>query len=382
MTPADPVASWLPVHHDMGLIGCLVAPVVNRCDLWLMRPEQFVRRPANYLRCLGEFGARLTAMPAFGLGYLLRRVPPHLLAGLDFSQVRAVIVGAERLDPAILDRFAALLAPYGLPPCALRPAYGLAESTLIVTGLPVSARWRRLTVDPVRLAQGHAVEIPAAAGGAELVGCGPPLGGARVSIHDAGTETTDGGAIPELPDGAVGEIVISGPSVAAGYADRSGSAARFRGSRLHSGDAGFLLDGQLYVLGRLGDAIKVRGRLLLAEDLEAALARAGLPARQLVVLLGDTGVGPTAVALVEQARPDWLTAATTLLRRHAEDARVVVLAVARGTILRTTSGKARRRVMWQRFLASSPPGAEDPSTVDPPRVAATAGPDGQHGGDS
>lgn len=390
MTPADATASWLPVHHDMGLVGCLITPVVSGCDLWLMRPEQFIRRPLRYLRCLGAHGARLTAMPAFGLAYLLRRVPPQQLASLDFSEVRAVIVGAERLDPAILSRFDALLTPHGLRPTALRPAYGLAESTLMVTGLPVTAQWRGIVVDRVKLAHGHAVEVPLdSAAGVALVGCGPPLGGTQLTIQATGVEDATpaedaacagpaGGA--PLPDGAVGEIVIRGPSVAAGYLNPAGSPSGFRDGALRSGDAGFLLDGQLYPIGRLGDGIKVRGQLLLAEDLEAALVRAGLPASRLVVLVGAVAAEPTAVAVVERAEPGWPGMATAVLRQRAEGARVVVLDAARGAIARTSSGKPRRRVMWQRFLAGTLLGVER-SDVDSLRVGAKAGGhDGQHGG--
>jgi acyl-CoA synthetase (AMP-forming)/AMP-acid ligase II len=107
------------------------------------------------------------------------------------------------------------------------------------------------------------------------------------------------------------------------------------------------------VLGRLGDALKLRGRLLLAEDLEAALARDGVPAAGLAVLMGSRGVEPTAVAVLERADPDLLATAAVVLRRNADGVRVVVVDADRGTIARTSSGKPRRRVMWQRFLAGT-----------------------------
>ncbi|MGH3658001.1 MAG: AMP-binding protein, partial [Micromonosporaceae bacterium] len=108
MTPEDPTASWLPPHHDMGLVGCLLSPVVTGADLWLMSPAEFVRRPLRYLSCFGQHGARLTAMPPFGLDHLVRRVRPDDLTAMDFRDWRAVIVGAERIWPACLERFAAL----------------------------------------------------------------------------------------------------------------------------------------------------------------------------------------------------------------------------------------------------------------------------------
>nr|WP_230416354.1 AMP-binding protein [Micromonospora tarapacensis] len=143
MTPDDPTASWLPVHHDMGLVGCLLAPIVTGADLWLLTPAEFVRRPTRFLECFGRHGARLTAMPGFGLAHVVRRVRAEQLAGLDFGRWRAVIVGAERIQPATLDDFAGLLAPYGLRREALLPAYGLAEATLAVSGLPLRTGWRQ-----------------------------------------------------------------------------------------------------------------------------------------------------------------------------------------------------------------------------------------------
>ncbi|GAB3935042.1 hypothetical protein GCM10027614_09130 [Micromonospora vulcania] len=275
MTPDDPTASWLPVHHDMGLIGCLVTPVVNTSDLWLMPPEEFVRNPGRYLRCFGARGARLTSMPNFGLEYIARRVRREALTGLDFSDWRAVIVGAERIDAEALRRFCALLIPYGFDPRALLPAYGLAEATLAVTGLPLDELYHAVELRPDRLRLGaRAVPDPAEPvdGDVEtypVVGCGRPVTGVRVRIVD------EAGA--PLPDGVVGEIEVHGPSVAQGYVNEADSASQttLGGGVLRTADAGFLHDGQLHVLGRLGDSMKVRGRAVFAEDLEWAICRPG-----------------------------------------------------------------------------------------------------------
>ncbi|MDF2704691.1 MAG: AMP-dependent synthetase and ligase [Nonomuraea muscovyensis] len=359
MTPDDPTASWLPVHHDMGLIGCLLTPVVNQSDIWLMKPEQFIHTPLRYLQCFGTHGARLTAMPNFGLSYIARRVKPAQVEGLDFSHLRTVIVGAERLDPVAFEGFHGLLGPRGLTRLAVLPAYGLAESTLAVTGLALEEEWTSLSVEPGSLALGRKVALAAPGEDAQqLIGCGRPLGGAHVAIHDP-----DGG---ELPEGAVGEIVVTGPSVAAGYVTRdapaapvgegAGAPSSFAGGALHTGDAGFLMDGQLYVLGRLGDSMKVRGRAIFAEDLEAALGVAGVPPLRVAALLGVRDGTPTAVALFEQAAPEWLETCRTLLAQRTEGARVVVVNAPRGSIARTSSGKPKRRLLWRRFLDDMLPG--------------------------
>jgi acyl-CoA synthetase (AMP-forming)/AMP-acid ligase II len=361
MAGADATATWLPPYHDMGLVGCLVTPVVYQSDAWVMRPEEFVHRPLRYLECFGRYGATLTAMPAFGLDYLVRRVPASRLAGLDFSRWRAVIVGAERIDPATLTAFAGLLAPYGFDARALAPAYGLAEATLAVTGKPAGEHWRGIRVDPAALRPGARVRTgrsPAgqrwgcsappkpgsacAPPGTELVSCGAPLAGTDVSIVD------DGGRV--RPDGVVGEIAVRGPGVAGGYLGADGAAVtRLAGGSVRTGDAGFLLDGELYVLGRLGDGVKVRGRMLFAEELEAALRAAGVPPRRVAVLLGEVAGEASVVALFERARPEWLARAGLLLGRLTAGAPVLLLDAPAGTIARTSSGKPRRRQLWRDF---------------------------------
>jgi acyl-CoA synthetase (AMP-forming)/AMP-acid ligase II len=341
MTPADAAASWLPVHHDMGLIGCLLTPVAGGSDLWLMRPQDFVRSPRRYLRCFGEQGARLTAMPGFGLEHVVRRVRPADLAGLDLSAWRAVIVGAERVQADVLDSFCRLLAPAGFRRAAVLPAYGLAEATLAVTGLALREEWRTVAVRPESLTLGSAVEADPS--GVRVVGCGRPLRGVSVAVEDEGGRP--------LADGRVGEIVVGGASVGAGYSAgrRLAAPTSFERGALRTGDAGFLLDGQLFVLGRLGDSVKIRGRSLFAEELESALLDAGIPSRHLAVVLGVRAGVPTGVALLDRAEESWQQQARAILGRRLEGGVVVVAQVPAGAIARTSSGKPRRRQLWQQF---------------------------------
>jgi acyl-CoA synthetase (AMP-forming)/AMP-acid ligase II len=348
-TERDAWASWLPLHHDMGLIGCLVTPVMGCNELWLMQPEQFVRHPLRYLRCFGVSGATITATPNFGLEYILRRVRQDALEGLDFSQWRAVVIGAERINPDTLDRFYDLLSPFGLRRRFLLPAYGLAEATLAVTGLPLQEKWTGIPVEPASLSLRHKVTIcDSGSGGQRVVGCGRPLDGVAVTVVDE-----DGCS---LPDGRVGEIIVRGISVAAGYAATdSASATRFDGT-LRSGDAGFLVDGQLFVLGRLGDSMKIRGRAVFAEDLEAALTAAGVPSHRVAAALGLRGATPTVVAVFERPDEAWLAEARALLRCRTEGAAVVLVDAPKATIARTPSGKPKRRWLWRAFLEGDLPG--------------------------
>ena len=340
LTPQDATASWLPLHHDMGLIGCLLTPVVNRSDLWLLRPGEFVRRPLRYLECFGQHGARLTAMPPFGLDYLTRRVPPEATTGLDLSEWRAVIVGAERIDPRVLTAFADQLEPRGFRRNALLPAYGLAEATLAVTGVRPTEEWTCLRPVPATLTPGRIVQR--ADDGLPMVGCGRPLRGVEVWIADESGLPVD--------SGTVGEIMVRGTGLADGYVMRVSSPSSFELDCLRTGDAGFLWDGELYVLGRLGDAMKIRGRTVFAEDLEAVVAAAGIPNQQIAVLLGERQGRPTALVLLEDARPGWAQVANGVMTVRAEGADVTALEVPCGTIQRTTSGKPRRRQLWQELV--------------------------------
>lgn len=349
MTPADPTASWLPLYHDMGLIGCYLTPIINGSDLWSMLPEDFIRSPARWLRCFGVHGCRLTAAPTFGLAYVTRRVLPDQLEGLDFSQWRALIVGAERVDPEVLDGFSELLAPAGFDPRALLPAYGLAESTLAVTGSRLDELAHRRGVGRRSLVFGSSVgtlDRGDAGEGSTLVGCGRPLGQAGVEIVDEAGDVVD--------TSVLGEIVVTGPSVARGYVrgSSSSSSTSFGVGRLHTGDAGFVDgDGELYVVGRVGDSVKVRGVSLFAEDVEAALGlEANVPPDRVAVLLGVLDGYETVAVLVEAGPKIALQPIVDTATRLAFGARLLVLYCGRGEIARTSSGKPRRRPMWLELL--------------------------------
>ncbi|MBS2965022.1 AMP-binding protein [Actinocrinis puniceicyclus] len=337
--PAEyPGTSWLPVHHDMGLIGCLVNIVVTECDGYMMQPDDFIRSPLRYLKCISDNSVRMAAMPNFGLAYILRRVRPGQLDGLRFESLRGVILGAERIDPRVLDGFERLLGPHGFDRRALLPAYGGAEATLAVTGLPLAEGW---TVATPR--QGS--DAPAEPLG--VVGCGRPLEGMSVDIVGEDGEP--------LEDGQVGEITVRGACVATQYVGDPGSSSgtRLGDGVLRTGDAGFLRDGQLFVLGRLGDGLKVRGRMLFAESLEAELCERGVPERRATVLLGVRDGAPTAAVVFELPRPEWIGTTLDLLTERLEDADLLAVLVPRGGLAVTSSGKPRRRVMWQALCAGT-----------------------------
>lgn len=335
-TPDLPGITWLPVHHDMGLIGCLMNIVTTGCDGWMMQPEDFIRSPSRYLRCISDQRVGLAAMPNFGLAYLLRRVKTADLEGLRFDSLRSVILGAERIDPRALTGVEDLLGPNGFDRRAFLPAYGGAEATLAVTGLPLDEDWTALAPSG---SEGTA---------APIVGCGCPLEGVEVEVID------DDGAV--VADGTVGEIVVRGASVATDYVGRASavSGTTLADGTLRTGDAGFLRDGQLFVVGRLGDGLKVRGRMVFAESLEALLHQKGIPERRVAVLLGVRDGVNTAAVVFETPKPEWFEVAVAVLREWLVDTELLRVEVGRGGLAVTSSGKPRRRVMWQALTMRHP----------------------------
>ncbi|MFG1999256.1 AMP-binding protein [Spirillospora sp. NPDC048911] len=364
--PGDGFASWLPLYHDMGLIGGLLTPLVSQADLWLMTPDQFIRSPLRWLECFGSLGATMTTAPTFGYAYTHRRVREHQIAEMDFSGWRVAICGAERVDASELGEFAALLRPRGFRSEALMPAYGLAEGTLGVTGVSPDVSSPVVRLDERALAPGEPVPVAEIAtlgvdrvkGAGWLTACGPEMRRVRVQIvDDAGTP---------VPDGSFGEIQIGGSSLAAGYATADGT-IDFEREGWTTGDSGFQLDGHLYVVGRIGDSLKVRGRRVHAEDLEAELARVdGISAGRCAVVFGSHHAVDVAAAVVESSSETWLDDTVARLRAATSDSvAVAVFRGRRGIIPRTSSGKTRRRFLWHALRTGA-------SEAEPVYVAADA----------
>ncbi|MEU5825799.1 AMP-binding protein [Streptomyces sp. NPDC047803] len=347
--PEDSWCSWLPMHHDMGLIGCLVVPVSGNNRLAVCRPETFLRHPLVYLSRFDanrvERPATITATPAFGLQRIVDKVGHADLEGADLSRTRAVIVGAERIDPALVARFTELTRPHGLSPRTLTPAYGLAESTLAVTGVPVEEAPRAVLVHRDALQVGAEVSLADGAtdrATVQVMSCGRALDGLAVEV------VGEDGA--PLPEGHVGELAVSGSSVADGYlAGGSPEGTSFTAGRLLTRDVAFRLAGEFYVLGRLGDSVKVHARSLFAEDVELMLARAGLNPSRICVVLGEADGSPHAVAVLEELDARAAEVAEDVLATVCPGTRRHVARVPRGAIPRTSSGKSRRRQLWQRL---------------------------------
>jgi fatty-acyl-CoA synthase len=349
---------WLPLYHDMGLIGCVITSLAHPVDLTLIPPELFVSRPAIWLRTISRYRATVSPAPNFAFGLCADRVRDDELSGVDLSCWRVALNGAEPVTPAALRRFIDRFAPFGLRESALTPVYGLAEATLAVTFSDPLEPVRTETFHRERLARdGRAVP---AEDGLALVSVGQPLPGVDVRIVGDGADAVPGRRAEG--EGALGRVQIRGPSLMRGYhrLPRETEAA-VHGGWLDTGDTGFVHGGHLFLYGRGKDVIVLRGCKYSPEQVEHALdglvgARPGCAAaigtvpegadaEELTVLLERVRQGNAAddEALASRARR------MIVERTGLVPARVGVLEP--GTLPRTSSGKIRRAEARRLFLA-------------------------------
>ncbi|MBK9518648.1 MAG: AMP-binding protein [Anaeromyxobacter sp.] len=359
-TSADALVSWLPLYHDMGLIGGLLAAMSYPGPLVLIAPEHFLARPALWLRALARHRATISVAPSFAYAYCAERVGDAELAGCSLASWRLALDGAEPISADAMRRFAARFAPHGFDPGALVPVYGLSEAALAVTFAAPGGAPRGAWLDADLLArQGRAVRVAAPAGQAagpgacEVVAVGAPIPGVEVEVRGE-----DGGPTGE---GALGRVWVRGPSLFEGYlGDPAATARALQGGWLDTGDRGFVMGGALHLHGRQKDLVIVRGANHAPEQLEAALAGlAGLrPGCAVALGFAPPGGGEALLVLAERAPgpapldPAALEAAIrrALLERTGLSPHTVRL-LAPGTLPRTSSGKLRRQEALRRHLA-------------------------------
>ena len=347
------VVSWLPLYHDMGLIGTLLTALFGQVDLTLLAPEVFVTQPALWLRTLARYKATISAAPNFAYSLCTERIRDAQLQGVDLSSWRIALNGAEAVTPAALHKFAARFAPFGFRLTAFTPVYGLAEAALAVTFSPLDRPFEVQHFDTHALeARGQAI---ATAAGRPLVSVGKPLPGYGVRIMRDATQ---------LDANCLGRVHVSGPSLMLGYDNNADATAlALRDGWLDTGDLGFMHDGELYLVGRAKDVVILRGRNYAPQDIEQALdavdgvrlgcsiaasyAPAGADTEALIVFVErrSQDAAPTAsdTEALTRAVQQRLGEALGLVARD-----VVVLAP--GTLPRTSSGKLRRRVALERHL--------------------------------
>lgn len=363
MAAADVLGlSWLPPFHDLGLIGNLLAAVHYGVTEVLMTPQAFLGDPLGWLRAISHFRATASAAPNFAYDLCATRATPDVVAQLDLRCWQTAFNGAEPIVPGTLERFASTFAPCGFSSDAFCPGYGLAEATLVVTAQRRGAGAVITGFDRDELRQHRARPTDEFSRSVRLVGSGVVLGAQRVLIVDPDTRR------PCAVD-SVGEIWVSGPSVARGYwANPEATRETFRartapageGPFLRTGDLGFFRSGQLYITGRRKDLIIIGGTNHYPQDIELA-ARAAHPALAEAAgaafsILGDEGETLAVVHEINLAhRAADFTAVAAALRAAISDAHqlpVTHCALVRfASLPKTSSGKIQRSRCRDLFLA-------------------------------
>lgn len=359
---------WVPHFHDFGLISGILSALWTGCPLTLMSPLTFLRRPLVWLEHLSTRRATHTAAPDFAYALCVRKTTPEQRSRLDLSALKVAMSAAEPVRAEVVDAFCEAFAAAGFRRRAFCPAYGLAEHTV---GVSVGGRARlevdRQALEHRRQLVGCAAEAP---GRRVLVGCGPPSRDVQVRVVDPATRQA-------VPPGTIGEIWVDSPSKAAGYwglpeDTRASFHARLADdadprSYLRTGDLGALVEGEIYITGRLKDLLILRGRNLYPQDLEdslrgvhPALRPGGVAAFSID---RDDGLGERLVLFLEtrepkptpaQAQALAATARATLSAAHQVACDTVVVG-ASGLVLKTTSGKIRRGSCRAAFLANDLP---------------------------
>lgn len=344
----DVAVSWLPLYHDMGLVGILTSASVFGVDLVLAGPQTFMASPARWMRWLSDHRGTITAGPNFA--WVLATRALKRLDGLDLSPLRVALNGAEPVDAAAMDRLVEAGARHGMRAGAVFPAFGMAEVAIAGTFPPPMAGIRVDTVDQrVLETERYAAPVVSEAEGARSVAfLGRPVEGLELRIVDP-----DDGVVRR--DREVGELQIRGTSVMAGYyRNPDATAASFDGEWLRTGDLAYLVDGELLLCGRIKDVIIVGGRNVFPEDVERSVAEVeGVRAGNVIAFGVEARrrEGVVVVAEVKSSDHDQLRDRIgASVRRAVGLAATDVVLVPPGSLPKTSSGKLQRSLCRQRYL--------------------------------
>lgn len=339
---ARSLVSWLPLHHDMGLVGGIIFSLVNGLDLLLASPQAFLTRPRVWLDLLSEAGPSISPAPNFGYQLCLERLTDADLEGVDLSSWRTALFGAEMVRPETVGDFSARFEHLGFDPLAARPCYGMAETTLAIS-FDCAGKGLRTLPAPAAVADAGFEDVPCN---------GVPIPGTRIRVA-----APDGS---ELPEGRVGHVLVSGSSLFQGYfRDEEATRECLRNGWLWTGDLGFMSDGEIYLTGRTKDILIIRGQNVMPHDLEwiaEGVSGAGGSLRVGAFSVPHRSEGEQAVLVVEVHRDsgDALVSLDQEIRARIGRRMALVLAdlvfVRRGRIPKTSSGKVRRRELRARYL--------------------------------
>ncbi len=377
LAPTDVGVSWLPLYHDMGLIGSWLMCLHSGIPLTLLSPTAFLARPERWLWAIHQRAATLSPAPNFAYELCARRIADDALEGLDLSSWRVALNGAEPVSAGTLERFARRFAPHGFRREAMMPVYGLAECAVAVAFPPVG---RAPRVDRVRRDAFQRLGRAEPAGdhdaaALEFVSAGSALPGHEIRIVD------EAGA--ELPERVVGRLVFRGPSATSGYYGRpeATTAITLPGGWLDSGDLAYRASGEVHVCGRRKDIVIKGGRNLVPQEIEEAAAAVEGVRRGCVAAFGvdSPSLGTEALVVVAETRATDAAAreriASAVTRSVAEAVDVPpdeVVLVAPGVVPKTSSGKVRRAAAREQYLAGSLGGGSRTTLAQKARLLATA----------
>jgi fatty-acyl-CoA synthase len=338
----DAGVSWLPLYHDMGLIGFVLAPMCAQRSVDLLAPHDFARRPLQWLSLIARRRATITYSPSFGYDLVVRRARARPVEALDLSSLRLAGIGADMIQPAVLNRFVETFAPNGFDRQAFLPSYGMAE---VCVGLSFGRRFGGLKVDTFA--------DPTTGKSRDFVLCGRVMAGHRVEIRDQRGRA--------LGDRRIGRLFVQGPSVMPGYfRPAAENLDPIREGWLDTGDLGYWCDGELAITGRAKDLIIVNGRNIWPQDIEWAVE--SLPQMRrgdCCAFSVELAESERVVVLVEGRPSDEATRATlegsvrqAVKEAVGVDAEIVMVGRQPG-LPRTSSGKLMRTQARSRFLAGA-----------------------------
>ncbi|MFZ5479922.1 MAG: fatty acyl-AMP ligase [Myxococcota bacterium] len=344
----DVAVSWLPLYHDMGLIGFVVTPLFKAVDVVFIPTLSFVKRPNVWLQAVHDYKATLSFGPNFAYALATKRATEKEIASWDLSRVRCMGCGAEPINAQVMLEFVERFEKCGLPSTAVMPAYGMAEATLAMSFHARNEELSLILLDAetfrgegrVQPAQDDALAL-------SFVGCGKPFPAHEIVIIDA-----DGNILGEDREG---EICFSGPSVTDGYwQNPEATAAVFRDGRLRTGDLGFLHRGEVFITGRCKDLIILNGRNHHPQTIEWAVADIDGVRKGNVVAFSRPGVDSEELVVVAEVKPGAGEEVAEAIRRAVADqlslrvADVVMLEP--GQLPKTSSGKLQRRKTREQYM--------------------------------
>ncbi len=344
VTPEDTAVSWLPMHHDMGLIGKVLTPMYYRCQMVYLPTQKFIRSPAKWFQAITEFKATITFAPNFALSLMAKRIKPG--QQIDLSSIRVLGCGAEPVNAEVVNTFCERFAEYGFNPNAIVPCYGMAEATLALSFGHAPHPFQTLSIDKKQYDNGNIRHAEQGVEAINLVSCGFPVDGHTIDIVDENDQL--------LPEGFVGQVRAQGPSISRGYLNnQEANQEAFKHGALYTGDAGFMYEGQLYISGRMKDVIIVNGRNIYPQDIEWHLDQLEQLRMGSSVAVGISGANTESFVIICETKQASATLEQQIIQQCNRATGLIpedIVMIKPGQLPKTTSGKVKRQAAKKLYI--------------------------------